>query len=255
MFNPNNFRFFFQKKYLNLLEKDRLYLAHHKVRYLHTVKLLSQYLKTDNFEVLDVGTSNLTFIIKDLFPGINLSTVDLTNKYKKECLKNQINFYKVNINNCVPKLNISFDIIIFSEVLEHLTRDHFQILNDLKNLLKKEGILYIQTPNILSLNNRINFLRGNDIRPKRKVFFKKMNDPEAHYYEYKIDELSKLVKSVNGLKVLNVNYANYYDNIQTALTYKNPKFLYFFPALFYCIMVKLYPPFQRGIELIAKNEI
>lgn len=54
----------------------------------------------------------------------------------------------------------TIDAIVLTEVIEHLYVDPLHALLEANRVLKPEGILLISTPNLLSLRNRINFLRG-----------------------------------------------------------------------------------------------
>ena len=54
----------------------------------------------------------------------------------------------------------SFDVLIFSHVLEHL-RDPAEVLSKFSRLLRSGGFVLIAVPNILSWRMRLQFLRGN----------------------------------------------------------------------------------------------
>lgn len=54
----------------------------------------------------------------------------------------------------------SFDVLIFSHVLEHL-RDPAEVLAKFSRLLRSGGFVLIAVPNILSWRMRLQFLRGN----------------------------------------------------------------------------------------------
>jgi len=52
------------------------------------------------------------------------------------------------------------DAIVLTEVIEHLYVDPLHALLEANRVLKPGGVLLISTPNLLSLRNRMNFLRG-----------------------------------------------------------------------------------------------
>ena len=81
----------------------------------------------------------------------------------------------VDVESCkkLVKEYGKFDVIVMLEVIEHIPTEHVQnVLKSLKNMLSDEGILIVSTP----------------------IHFKdeEMWWPEAHFYEYKLDELKNI---------------------------------------------------------------
>ncbi len=112
--------------------------------------------------------SNSKLKILDIGGGTGVRSKPLLNELRK---RNDIEYWGIDISRKLEtsliydrkkifnlekeiKLNTQFDIILCFEVVEHiLNTDIF--MKNLQNLLKKEGILLISTPNITSLKNRI----------------------------------------------------------------------------------------------------
>jgi len=59
-----------------------------------------------------------------------------------------------------PYPNGSFDVILFCELLEHLSTDPMQVLAEINRLLKDDGLLLLTTPNIASARSVDAILRG-----------------------------------------------------------------------------------------------
>lgn len=57
----------------------------------------------------------------------------------------------------------SFDMIVFTEVIEHLPFNCIPLLRELSRILKPQGVVYCATPNLASLNHRVRLARGRDI--------------------------------------------------------------------------------------------
>lgn len=66
--------------------------------------------------------------------------------------------------DCFPYASKFFDMIIISEVIEHIIEYHY-VLDEIYRVLKKNGILILTTPNLNNINNMLNLLRGNDVLP------------------------------------------------------------------------------------------
>ena len=62
-----------------------------------------------------------------------------------------------------PFDDCSFDLIVFTEVIEHLPFNCIPLLRQLSRILTPQGVVYCATPNLASLNNRIRLARGKDI--------------------------------------------------------------------------------------------
>lgn len=114
--------------------------------------------------ILDVGcgAGDNAAMIQCRFPecdvfGITYSAVeaDIAKNQMKQC-------WVFDIESELPAdlEHQSFDVLIFSHVLEHL-RDPAVVLSRFARLLRSGGTVLIAVPNILSWRMRIQFLRGN----------------------------------------------------------------------------------------------
>lgn len=124
-----------------------------------THKSFLKYLKKNSInkekKILDLGAGHGAFT-KTLYEmGYeNLNACDL---FPENFYFNKIKCKKVNFTENFPYPDNSFDIIIGIEVSEHIL-DHEVFFKELSRILKKDGELYLSTPNILSLKSRFKFL-------------------------------------------------------------------------------------------------
>lgn len=78
--------------------------------------------------------------------------------------KIEFEFYNFNIEgDDIPLKNHYFDVVIFCEVIEHLTYDPIKALLNIKNLLKDNGYLIFSTPNVSRLENVAKMIAGVNI--------------------------------------------------------------------------------------------
>lgn len=145
----------------------------------------------------------------------------------------------------LPKNN--FDLIIFSEIIEHLTNP-VPILRKLVPLLKKDGYLIMTTPNVFRWQNIINLIIGKNIyfplfQLEQPINFR-------HQREYDLAELVSLCQPL-GLHPVSLKYyiaypPNRSKNQSNKLSLKLVKYLnYLFSLLF---------PFHRdGIFLLFRK--
>ncbi len=130
----------------------------------------------------------------------------------------------------------SFDIIISSHVIEHI--DDVKIyLNQLKRLLKKDGILILTTPN----------------KRFRLLPFQKPYDP-YHKREYNYKELKRDLMSVfNRFEIKGIYSPKKIDEIEIRVlrTINNPFIIYFRDPIF-LMLEKLFP--RKIVNFIKKLE-
>jgi len=134
-------------------------------------------------KILEVGCfeGDLIFKLKSLldeeynldFIGIDLSpqAIDFANK-RKGFLKAKNCQFKVMDANEMQFEDSQFDIVICSEVIEHIEHP-MKALREIYRVLKKEGLAIITTPNkgggvIAKLGRLANFISFNAIRIKRE---------------------------------------------------------------------------------------
>lgn len=181
------------------------YLKYHAPRYDMLLDLLHNYY-SGNEDILDIGRSPFTEIASRSLET-QIDTLGFEADQKTETGFN----YQFDLNNSqdpeswrsdLPKYNI----ILFSEVIEHLYTSPELVLKFLKSLLKKEGIIIVQTPNAVALHKRIKMLFGKN---PYHLISKNTSNP-AHFREYTADELSEYFHQA-GFSIEKMSIENYFD--------------------------------------------
>lgn len=224
-------------------EEELTYFYYHQRRYLSLLNIIKIFPKA---KILDIGTSHFTSILKEVYPDTKITTLDLNKSWEKR-LENKINQVVFNLNKIengilLPFESSSFEVIIFNEVIEHLKIVELKkLFLELNRILKKNGVLYLGTPNFASLMNRIKFLIG--INPLALTV---ENKPEyVHIKEYTLGQLCTLL-TLSNFTIKQKKYPLYFDipNKRDHLFIKIKKIL-FLP------LICFYPPFRRGMILKA----
>jgi 2-polyprenyl-3-methyl-5-hydroxy-6-metoxy-1,4-benzoquinol methylase len=132
-----------------------------------------------------------------------------------------------------------FDVICNCEVLEHLYTGPNKSLEFLSKILNPNGVIFIQTPNAVSLRHRILILLGKNPYPLLRP---DPNEP-GHYREYTLNELKYFIEKAD-LKLKKAQFYNYFNYFGSKKN-KIYKFITrFFPA-----------SFRDGIMLeVSKND-
>jgi SAM-dependent methyltransferase len=101
-------------------------------------------------------------------------------------------------NTPLPFASNLFDLIIFTEVLEHLNFNPLPLLAEFHRILKPAGLVYLATPNLARISNRINMVRGRSfMNPVEHLYWNLSPDTGMsvglHWREGAKDELIELL--------------------------------------------------------------
>jgi SAM-dependent methyltransferase len=95
----------------------------------------------------------------------------------------------------------SFDMVMMHDVLEHLHNSPRELLNDLIELLKPNGYLFLTVPNAVNIRKRLHVLFGKTNLPAFDSFYWYPGDWRGHIREYVEDDLEKLVSYLGLSKI------------------------------------------------------
>ncbi len=158
-------------------------IRNHKSRAYYQSKIIREsFGKTNNIKILDIGCFDGKLLVelsknfkKSIFYGY-----DINKKLKKVFPKNK----KFNFYNNLNEINIKLDLIILSHSIMYV--DNLKnIFRKIKSLLKKDGKIYIQLPNIIK--NPFYILMGDQFQFFTEISIKNM----LSFFGFK----SKIVKS------------------------------------------------------------
>lgn len=145
---------------------------------------------------LDIGCAYGTTSVFLKKIGWNVMGIDITDRYvnKKLFDKYQIGFKQSNImTDSIP----SADLIVFTEILEHLCGDIQGIFNKLSDALNPDGYIVLSTP--LKGVYGVQPI-GKDLTSYMELmkFQGDINSPvDDHYYLYSPEEIEELCKNAN----------------------------------------------------------
>jgi len=143
-------------------------ISENNFTYRHIIYFINKYLKK-NANVLDIGCGAGTVCFYIAGKGNKVLGFDISPKAIRACQEsslimglNKLAKFKV-INFPEQTVKEKFDLIIFSEVIEHLQNDNLA-LKKIYNLLNKAGTLIITTPSLHAPLYRIGYATGFDER-------------------------------------------------------------------------------------------
>lgn len=110
--------------------------------------------KGKKIKVLDCGAGHGAFTKELVENGYDVSACDL---FPEIFYYDKIECKKADVTAGLPFEDNQFDAIVAMEIMEHI-QDHEVFFAECNRILKKDGAVYISTPNVLSLKSRIRFL-------------------------------------------------------------------------------------------------
>jgi len=166
---------------------------------------------------LDIGCGNGNIAFSLAALGLNVIGVDIDDNIIIQLNDRAANlgflnlkFINIDANN-LESSNLSkekFDVIIMSEILEHL-KNPTKVLADVKKLLNQDGFIILSIPNKFSLEERIRqlFQKIALLSKLKKILKNKVKDdiqslndtPHLHYFSY--NDFLKLA-SISGFKII-----------------------------------------------------
>jgi SAM-dependent methyltransferase len=109
--------------------------------------------------------------------------------------------FRLNNGAGIPFAKESFDMVMLHDVLEHIHDSPREILNDLVQLLKPGGFLFVTVPNQVNIKKRIKVLRGRSNLTAYETFYWSGIPWRGHVREYVRDDLVKMSDYL-GLELL-----------------------------------------------------
>jgi 2-polyprenyl-3-methyl-5-hydroxy-6-metoxy-1,4-benzoquinol methylase len=212
----------------NIKKWAKNYLHGHVNHYNGILSQFNKALKISNAKnILEVGgvPGQLTSFIS--MKGYEIDMVDIDPSRIKEILnKYSIKNWKTDIER--ENLNIkdeAYDLVLFNEVFEHLHINPLKIIEEIKRVLKRDGLLLMSVPNINPLM-RWEFLFGKDYNDNLKKEFAKIESigHMGHFRLYSKSEIDNLLTDFD-FEVIDFSYeGNDYS--------KKSKYLKFFKFFF-----------------------
>lgn len=242
---------------LDSLEEEQRYYEHNKDRFSSALMdLMGEVDLEPGAKILDIGTSPLTFLLRELYPDFSIMTVDYDTKFRKRCFQAGIEFKQVDLNS--PSLTLpkrKFDVVLFLEVIEHLKSGpaHRRAVKIIVESMKKGGVCILQTPNKYSPKKVVtdsvfkvvwNFL--SDVEEKGGVF--------VHHKEYSLGEINKLVGSFRSVEIIKSTHQMYFDTLTSALVYRKKSNLVRLILIINYYLVLVFPFLRRGMVVIFRKK-
>lgn len=183
------------EQYHSQIKLQKRIISSDNFTYRNIIKSLEKVLVNNNLEILDVGSGVGTIDFCLANKGHNVVGIDISSRAISVAKKNaklfglDIKFFVGNVNKF--KFHSKFDLIIASEIIEHV-KDDQKLLNDLSKHLTRNGIIFLSTPLYTAPLYKLGLTGSFDKRV-------------GHLRRYSLDKLKIIIKKSN-LKITKVYY-------------------------------------------------
>ena len=183
------------------------YREHEKCYWINIPKwIYSDYENIKVEKILDIGCGygTLSLFCQKLFHP-EIFCIDFISSYLSKSLieDKKINFKVNNIETDKFQWDEKFDIIIFTEVLEHLNFNPKPTLKKIYDLLKVNGRLYLSTPDASQWGKITKYYKNIAEIPHPTKDKKIIDD---HIYQFNKEELLKILDDV-GFEIIKSSYS------------------------------------------------
>ena len=182
------------------LDKDKEVAYMEALKY-HFVKVFDAIPDSPKpLKILDIGPTPFTLFIKENYPHYEVSTLDRTNLMEGRCKARDIQFKTCNLDEQpLPFEDNYFDLVIFTEVLEHIFNPPTEVLREVRRIMRGGGgKLILSVPNIATLYNRIKLLFGiTPLGNPDELMKKTWVHGHGHIHEYTMKEIASLLEACN----------------------------------------------------------
>ena len=192
------------KKFVEEMGKELLMDEGERVAFHNDAKnryrILLELLPPEAKSILDVGAGQglLTFLLAK-WSGGEVQALDL-----HACRREWVKGEWVEVRGCnveeedFPFPDESFDCVVCSEVIEHLLHSPHHMLDEIRRVLKKGGVLLLTTPNAVKLVVRLKVLLGKELCHYRNFYASLPSD--RHIKEYTASEVKELLRD-HGFRI------------------------------------------------------
>lgn len=173
-------------------------------------KFLDQY-QNKRGKVLDIGCSYGFFLEEAKAKGWDTYGIEIASVTAKESKKRGLNILNCNLKKAKFQKNF-FDLITLWDVLEHL-KNPLKVLRECKRILKKDGVLFIQSPNMNSFMSKF----------QREYWEWLM--PNEHLWHFSPKTLRKILKEAGFKDIKILTWECPYNLWTKKPIFKNPGIL------------------------------
>ncbi len=182
------------EKYHSNTKLQRKIIKDNNFTYRLLISVINRYLKKSNNKILDIGCGAGTLSFYLASKGNNVLGIDISSKAVKACIASKkelglknVDFKQLDFHSKLASKK--FDVVIFTEVIEHLEDDK-KALKAIHNMLETKGIMVLSTPSNTAPLHRLGIT-------------KKFDEEVGHLRRYSLEKIEKMVNK-SGFEIIEI---------------------------------------------------
>lgn len=188
---------------MNNNEND--YFSDHERRMRLTLNLLMKYIHNNVYNVAVIGFSDVDNLIIDTLEDRKISFI-IPEEFRDYIKDDEKDYIFADLTKEIPKdMREKFDLVIFTEVLEHIFASDRTVIANVFSLLRQGGALCFSVPNIATFSNRIRLLIGKNVCWQKEDQFKGVFGGYGHIREYTFREAIDLMKDFQIIAIQGIS--------------------------------------------------
>jgi SAM-dependent methyltransferase len=144
-------------------QEEPQYYPRYRERYLAMLRQFAEVATEDGLDILEIGGGQLAFLATSLWSGDKACVADITTDCFPGLNERGIDTFQWNLALAEPPADRQFDVVFFSEVIEHLPVPGYIPLARLRAVLRPGGLLLCSTPNLYRLRNIYYLVTGRQL--------------------------------------------------------------------------------------------
>lgn len=203
------------------------YLKFHKNRFRHFLTFLDKFdtnfRSKNEIRVLEIGSHYLHTSVLLASKGYKVDCMDVKEFWELDFVQVRARKYGLNsiVQNDLSQFEANsdqknvYDLIVFTEIMEHITFNPIGFWNNLYQMLSIDGIIYISTPNAFALPNYIRNLKNILLFRSIGITVEDIQSKVTyghHWKEYSAREILQYFKAMTDDFEISINpysYKNY----------------------------------------------
>lgn len=202
------------------------YLRFHKNRFEHFMMYLEKFEATfpskKKIRVLEIGSHYLHTSVLLASKGYQVDCMDVKEFWDMDFVQERAKKYGLNpiVQNDLSRLAANpdqedaYDLIVFTEIMEHITFNPIEFWKNLYKMLAIGGVIYISTPNAFALPNYVRNLKNLFLLKSIGITVDDVLSKVTyghHWKEYSAGEVRRYFKAMSDDFDITINPYSYKD--------------------------------------------
>jgi len=166
--------------------EDPAYYEAERRRFFATMRDIARLGLGPGTRTLDIGGGIMAVLLKELF-GHDAHVGDVNERAAGDVEAAGLSFVHVDLFRDPPEVTERFDLVVLTEVIEHIPQPPYIVFGRIAAYLKPGGVLFLTTPNGHRLRNLVRMALGREILDIYR--YPEPGEALGHQHEYRLRQM------------------------------------------------------------------